>query len=38
MTYLEGYKDFSDPEQMKRIVSLMHRQAIKAKSDRKSVV
>ncbi|KAK4698763.1 hypothetical protein P7C70_g7506, partial [Phenoliferia sp. Uapishka_3] len=33
MTYLEGYKDFKDPEQMKRIVSLMHRQAIKAKAE-----
>ena len=33
MLYLEGYRDFSHPEQMKRIVSLMHRQAIKAKSE-----
>lgn len=33
MVYLEGYKTFTDPEQMKRIVSLMHRQAIKAKTE-----
>jgi replication fork protection complex subunit Tof1/Swi1 len=33
MIYLEGYKTFTDPEQMKRIVSLMHRQAIKAKNE-----
>lgn len=33
MVYLEGYKTFTDSEQMKRIVSLMHRQAIKAKTE-----
>ncbi|GAA6007730.1 hypothetical protein JCM11491_003944 [Sporobolomyces phaffii] len=33
MTYLESYKDFKSPEQMKRIVALMHRQAVKAKSE-----
>ncbi|KAI5476063.1 hypothetical protein MNV49_000435 [Pseudohyphozyma bogoriensis] len=33
MIYLEGYKTFTDPEQLKRIVSLLHRQAIKAKSE-----
>lgn len=32
MTYLEDWKSL-DPEQLKRIVGLMHRQAIKAKSD-----
>ncbi|GAA5903525.1 Tof1p [Sporobolomyces salmoneus] len=33
MIYLESYKTFKSPEQMKRIVALMHRQAIKAKSE-----
>ncbi|GAA5935882.1 Tof1p [Sporobolomyces koalae] len=33
MIYLESYKSFKSPEQMKRIVALMHRQAIKAKSE-----
>ncbi|KAM0754978.1 timeless-domain-containing protein [Meredithblackwellia eburnea MCA 4105] len=33
MLYLEGYQSFTDIEQMKRIVGLMHRQAIKAKSE-----
>jgi hypothetical protein len=33
MTYLEAYKTFKSPEQMKRIVALMHRQAVKAKSE-----
>lgn len=33
MIYLESYKTFRTPEQMKRIVALMHRQAIKAKSE-----
>ncbi|CEQ41477.1 SPOSA6832_03222, partial [Sporobolomyces salmonicolor] len=33
MTYLESYKTFKSPEQMKRIVALMHRQAVKAKSE-----
>ncbi|GAA6001966.1 hypothetical protein JCM10207_003015 [Rhodosporidiobolus poonsookiae] len=33
MVYLESYKTFRSPEQMKRIVALMHRQAIKAKSE-----
>ncbi|GAA5948542.1 hypothetical protein JCM3765_004917 [Sporobolomyces pararoseus] len=33
MIYLESYKNFKSPDQMKRIVALMHRQAIKAKSE-----
>ncbi|GAA5852706.1 hypothetical protein JCM8547_002595 [Rhodosporidiobolus lusitaniae] len=33
MVYLESYKTFRSLEQMKRIVALMHRQAIKAKSE-----
>ncbi|SCV67720.1 BQ2448_5331 [Microbotryum intermedium] len=33
MTYLESYKSFKSPEQLKRIVSLMHRQAVKSKSE-----
>lgn len=33
MIYLESYKTFRSPEQMKRIVALMHRQAVKAKSE-----
>ncbi|SCZ93205.1 BZ3500_MvSof-1268-A1-R1_Chr6-2g08528 [Microbotryum saponariae] len=33
MTYLESYKFFKTPEQLKRIVSLMHRQAVKSKSE-----
>ncbi|KWU43381.1 timeless-domain-containing protein, partial [Rhodotorula sp. JG-1b] len=33
LIYLEAYKTFRSPEQLKRIVSLLHRQAIKAKSD-----
>lgn len=33
MKYLEGYKSFTHPDQMKRIVNLLHRQAVKAKSE-----
>ncbi|TNY24515.1 timeless protein-domain-containing protein [Rhodotorula diobovata] len=33
MVHLESYKTFRSPEQMKRIVALMHRQAVKAKSE-----
>lgn len=33
MVYLEGWKTFTSPEQLKRIVSLMHRMAVKAHSD-----
>lgn len=33
MTYLASYKTFTSEEQMKRIVSLMHRQAVRAKAD-----
>ncbi|EAU83799.2 topoisomerase 1-associated factor 1 [Coprinopsis cinerea okayama7 len=33
LTYLARYKEFSSPEKMKRVVSLMHRQAVKAKAE-----
>ena len=33
MTYLASYKTFNSEEQVKRIVSLMHRIAVKAKAD-----
>jgi hypothetical protein len=33
LTYLERYDEFDSPEKMKRVVSLLHRQAIKAKAD-----
>ncbi|BGP38765.1 Topoisomerase 1-associated factor 1 [Rhodotorula kratochvilovae] len=33
MVHLQSYKTFRSPEQMKRIVALMHRQAVKAKSE-----
>lgn len=32
MIYLEGWKSFK-PEQLKRIVSMMHRMAVKAKAE-----
>ncbi|KDQ56583.1 hypothetical protein JAAARDRAFT_79123 [Jaapia argillacea MUCL 33604] len=33
LTYLGRYPEFSSSEQMKRVVSLLHRQAIKAKAE-----
>ncbi|KAI0061071.1 timeless-domain-containing protein [Artomyces pyxidatus] len=33
LTYLARYKEFTSPESMKRVVSLMHRQAVKAKAE-----
>ncbi|GLB39613.1 putative timeless-domain-containing protein [Lyophyllum shimeji] len=33
LTYLARYKDFSSPEHMRRVVSLMHRQAVRAKAE-----
>ncbi|KAI0265300.1 timeless protein-domain-containing protein [Gloeopeniophorella convolvens] len=33
LTYLARYKDFSSPEEMKRVVSLLHRQAVRAKAE-----
>lgn len=33
LTYLARYKDFSSPENMRRVVSLMHRQAVRAKAE-----
>ncbi|KAF5373433.1 hypothetical protein D9615_009496 [Tricholomella constricta] len=33
LTYLARYKDFSSSENMRRVVSLMHRQAVRAKAE-----
>jgi replication fork protection complex subunit Tof1/Swi1 len=33
LAYLAHYKDFTSPEQMKRVVNLLHRQAVKVKSE-----
>ncbi|KAF8064919.1 timeless protein-domain-containing protein [Lyophyllum atratum] len=33
LTYLARYKDFSSPEYMRRVVSLMHRQVVRAKAE-----
>ncbi|KAL0947499.1 hypothetical protein HGRIS_013600 [Hohenbuehelia grisea] len=33
LTYLARYKDFSSSENMKRVVNLMHRQAVRAKAE-----
>lgn len=33
LTYLARYKEFKSPENMRRVVSLMHRQAVKAKAE-----
>ncbi|RDB17381.1 Topoisomerase 1-associated factor 1 [Hypsizygus marmoreus] len=33
LTYLARYKDFSTSENMRRVVSLMHRQAVRAKAE-----
>jgi replication fork protection complex subunit Tof1/Swi1 len=33
LTYLARYKEFSSPESMKRVVSLLHRQAVRAKAE-----
>ncbi|KAH9903300.1 timeless-domain-containing protein [Cubamyces lactineus] len=33
LVYLARYKEFTTPEQMKRVVSLMHRQAVKQKAE-----
>ncbi|TFK80719.1 timeless-domain-containing protein [Polyporus arcularius HHB13444] len=33
LAYLARYKDFTFPEQMKRVVSLMHRQAVRQKAE-----
>ena len=33
LTYLAGYKVFTEEEQMKRVVNLLHRTAIRAKSE-----
>ena len=33
LTYLSRYESFTEPEQMKRVVNLLHRQAVKAKAE-----
>ena len=33
LAYLARYKEFTQPEQMKRVVSLMHRQAVRQKAE-----
>ncbi|KAI0634374.1 timeless-domain-containing protein [Trametes polyzona] len=33
LVYLARYKEFTSPEQMKRVVSLMHRQAVRQKAE-----
>ncbi|KAI0301445.1 timeless protein-domain-containing protein [Russula brevipes] len=33
LTYLGRYKEFTSPEEMKRVVSLLHRQAVRAKAE-----
>ncbi|KAI9438072.1 timeless-domain-containing protein [Lactarius indigo] len=33
LTYLGRYKEFTSPDEMKRIVSLLHRQAVRAKAE-----
>jgi replication fork protection complex subunit Tof1/Swi1 len=33
LSYLGRYHDFESPEQMKRVIGLIHRQAIKAKAE-----
>ncbi|KAG8689963.1 Topoisomerase 1-associated factor 1, partial [Ceratobasidium sp. 395] len=33
LVYLERWREFTSPEQMRRIVSLLHRQAVKAKAE-----
>ncbi|KAH9007386.1 timeless-domain-containing protein [Lactarius deliciosus] len=33
LTYLARYKEFTSPDEMKRVVSLLHRQAVRAKAE-----
>ncbi|KAI0752629.1 timeless-domain-containing protein [Daedaleopsis nitida] len=33
LAYLERYKEFAHPDQMKRVVTLMHRQAVRQKAE-----
>lgn len=33
MTYLARFREFASSEQMKRVVNLLHRQAVKAKAE-----
>lgn len=33
LVYLERYKEFESSDEMKRIVNLIHRQAVKAKAE-----
>lgn len=33
LTYLTRFQEFEDPDQMKRVVGLMHRQVVRAKAE-----
>lgn len=33
LTYLGRYREFTSPDEMKRVVSLLHRQAVRAKAE-----
>lgn len=33
MSYLSRFREFEDPEQMKRVVGLMHRQVVKTQAE-----
>ena len=33
LTYLTRYQEFEDPDQMKRVVGLMHRQVVRSKAE-----
>ena len=33
VTYLARFHDFDEPEQMKRVVGLMHRQVVKTQAE-----
>lgn len=33
LTYLARFQEYEDPEQMKRVVGLMHRQVVRSKAE-----
>lgn len=33
LTYLARFQEFEDPEQLKRVVGLMHRQVVRSKAE-----
>lgn len=33
LTYLARFQEFEDPDQMKRVVGLMHRQVVRSKAE-----